>query len=1063
MELDDTGKRILAEEVFPAIAGRECILLLGAGASVSNKKYLSADILDFWREKEPLDHFGTNDIIELIDICSADPEWNRNKFDDYIFNLLDRLKPTDAHRILVQQPWREIITTNLDLVVERAFTDLKIKGWDGHQIVPIRMPSEYNYQQANDEIRYVKLHGCISDRRRFRFAFSTADFQKAQPFYKRVLSNLQNPSSKIQLLTIGYSFLDDFGKKLLAKFDSYISRQQRWLNVVDPFVTDAALPLWTLQRKRAIRATTEDFFKLYEEWAETEAGARVRQKGLSFERFDGRRVTLPNSIVLRLGDSIQPISPNHAGKYVSPQNFYRGQEPTFAVVKQGLDVVKQNLLNSVKETLKKVVETNDKLVPIVFLVGDWGQGKSTFGFRLIGELLQDADLKAVAFEVTDPARLKAFEVFELFRATNAQNVILFFNNIEPDSAFKGLRDFRLRLSEEQFDDGNLVILATIRTNILHLNSRHHSLMNSQIIPVDCPFVEPEVADLIGKLEQNGEIDLRSADEKIRLVEKTWKQFKGDSLLSIMELVPEGQHRDIIAQAMQELSPLAQESLKQIALLHQFGISMPVGLLRALTGKSWDDFRTEVIEFDSKEIIVQEEKRLPGLLPDIYLRTRHRMLARKIVEIYFGTPDARFQAYLQLARKMPEDSLEMSHLAVNWFKAIRQEDVLSQSQFDKLFDETSEKFANDPHFTIQYTINLEKRNTEESCIKGIDRIIYTASQSSERNHYLTHRRGSLNFRLAKLVHKRETGTAETEHYLHEARRSFEIKLNLDPCSSFSYENYIELELWALQNIHLSKVEEAAALAQIETLFEQSEFLIRENLERVRELKNRYVLWLGKFSQHYEKNYQTHLEQLSEDSDTRPYAYLLQYYDAERSGDAAAMTKLIGYLEQHNYLQAISAVLLRHYGRILYKPDARQKLITMLISQPKLIEKNPVRTHFYRAVVHFYNRYFNDAYNELRELRTHFTLLNPRLGETWRDSGTGEPKLFEAALHKRRGRWRATIIDFNKTFDLKRAQTKIEIVPNVVWLVKLHFNASGIKAEVVERVLSEEEKVWADSAT
>src|SRR5688572_3698578 len=107
-------------EIFRKMRESNTILFLGAGASVGEKKYLSAQLIELY-EQYLGKTLGENNIKIWIDILAADPQFRRQHFDNFVFGLLQKLKITEAHKILATVPWNEIITTNYDLLIEQAY------------------------------------------------------------------------------------------------------------------------------------------------------------------------------------------------------------------------------------------------------------------------------------------------------------------------------------------------------------------------------------------------------------------------------------------------------------------------------------------------------------------------------------------------------------------------------------------------------------------------------------------------------------------------------------------------------------------------------------------------------------------------------------------------------------------------------------------------------------------------------------------------------------------------------------------------------------------------------
>ncbi|HWZ04769.1 MAG TPA: hypothetical protein VNX40_14230, partial [Mucilaginibacter sp.] len=117
---DEESLNPLFEKIFDSHA----ILFLGAGASVGEKTYLSKQIISYYEE-----YLGKSlnepNITKFVDILSADPDFNRRHFDSEVEKMLRKLPVTNGHEILASIPWQEIITTNYDLLVEKAFDNIR--------------------------------------------------------------------------------------------------------------------------------------------------------------------------------------------------------------------------------------------------------------------------------------------------------------------------------------------------------------------------------------------------------------------------------------------------------------------------------------------------------------------------------------------------------------------------------------------------------------------------------------------------------------------------------------------------------------------------------------------------------------------------------------------------------------------------------------------------------------------------------------------------------------------------------------------------------------------------
>jgi len=234
----------LLAEVFKKIADRNTILFLGAGASVGDSKYLSKDLIDYYEEKKGIS-WNISDLTEFVDTLINDPSCSREEFDNLVDVCLRNYRKTKAHEVLARLNWREIITTNYDLLIENSFEEIKGTPAQNLRLKQIRERKDYGFRPDNDELLYIKLNGCLSDKKKYKLVASTDDFEKAKPFYRVVLNSLKALSDNIQFLSIGYSFSDLLAKQILEKFDAYNYRDKRWIFAVDPFVNTAKLPYYT--------------------------------------------------------------------------------------------------------------------------------------------------------------------------------------------------------------------------------------------------------------------------------------------------------------------------------------------------------------------------------------------------------------------------------------------------------------------------------------------------------------------------------------------------------------------------------------------------------------------------------------------------------------------------------------------------------------------------------------------------------------------------------------------------------------------------------------------------
>ncbi|MFN6085455.1 MAG: SIR2 family protein [Fluviicola sp.] len=1022
------------------------ILFLGAGASIGEKKYLSKEVIEYYE-----DYLGKsyqeNNITRFLDILSADPTFNRNHFDQEVEKMLRKLKHTEAHEIMAEIPWREIITTNYDLLVEQAYD--KIDNKTPYTLVPIRAFKKYNYRPSNNEIKYNKLNGCISDKSEYPLAFSSDDFNQLNVFYKNVLNDLKNLSPRIQLLSIGYSFQDDFGRELLEKFDSYNYREKRWIINVDPYPNENALAYYSSQKTRIVKCSFSDFFKLFKEWNDKDLDYLVKKKKVVYTTSKDSHIDLPPKVRLNLNGVVKQLNSNSKERIISDIEYFKGEEPNYKIILKGTDVYRITQSEKIGDSILKIVSENtSNFLPIFFLTGEFGIGKSTFTLRLIHEMMKRPELDMVAFEIEDFIKLKKEDLIQLFEASNAKNIVLFCDEIELDSVFKAVLEIRRELSVEQFNDFSVFILAPIRENILAKNLMIREVKEGHEIHLDGKLTESEINELLEKLKKASLVTFRDAKEKNTLCEKIVKEFSGDSFVSLLELVSNGQHVNNLLTAYHELSKEMQKAFLFTALLHRHKILMPASWLRQILSTDWSSFTDTVLKAEGKGILIQDYIDSNGTDPDIYFKTKHPLIASNLVDKILNTKEKQYKLYLELINKMNVGAINSS-IVTNLFKSIKVEEVFTQEKINRLYDAAYSKLSDDAFYLLNYSINLQNRRDRDNLKKALDTLIYAESLLERKNHRFIHRRGVINFELAKLEFKNDNNYILTHSYLREAKELFSIKQQMDPFSSYSYSDYIKLLIWEVSNIdEYDNETELQFRIWIQELFELAERTVTENLSKIEVLRTNYADYLKTVTD--KEEYLDHLIELYENPELRPYACILLYSHYESTDDQTRDEKcqsLIEEMESYLDYDEIVKFLFKYYGRRLHFIEYRVKLFSLARKFSFLEEDIPIRYFYYHFIADSYNHNFNFGLEHLSNIKSRYNGFNPEFRTIWKDSN-GYDFIFDGTVINNTGKRHKTIkiSSLQRSFRLIKGEySKLNAGKSVK--VKLHFYIDGIRAEII----------------
>lgn len=1031
--------------IFLKIKESNTCLFLGAGASIGEKRYLSKEVIQYY-EATIGKSLNEPNITKWLDILSADDNFSRTHFDNFVQNLLQKLSVTEAHKIMAGIPWREIITTNYDLLVEQAFdivanTHLKI-----YDLKPIRSQKQYNYKESNAEIRYIKLNGCISDKSLYPLAFSTEDFRKLGRFYRLVLNDLKNISYDIQFLSMGYSFTDDFGKELLDKFDSYNFRDKRWILNVDPYPNENALAYFKKNRVCLIKCSFQDFFLKYKEWETKNANVVVKKKGLSLSSSKDFSISAPPQLLLSLDGIVKQLNTFTRDRFIKEEEYYKGEEPNFGVITRGLDVVRTNFTKSFTEKIQSVLyETKNAFVPVFFITGDFGIGKSTFTLRLIYELEKQADLDLVAFEIVDFNRARKEHLIDLIRTMKSKNFVFFCDEIEIESYFKSLIEIQRDISIEQFQDCNIFFVAPIRENILEKYKLSRTIPNSHDLKISGELSADEIDELLDKLKRVNLVDYRDAGEKKRLISKIMKEFNSDSFVALMSTITSGRHENDLIHCYNQLSKEAQNAFLYTAFLHKHKLLMPASWLKQNINMDWDEFINKIVKAEGKGILIQEFVSTHGTQPDLYFRTKHPLIAEKLIERFIPNKDKQFKFYEQMLKQI-ELGQTNSYLAINLLKALGRSGEYNNSQIDKLHDAGYTKLSDDPYFILNYAINLQNRKTKQSILRAIEHVLYAESLLDFRNHKFIHRRAVLNFELAKIYFAEEELLNNTLFYIKEAEELFEIKQRLDPFSAFGYVDYIKLIIWQLENIEYDEEDEMQKQILIEDLFDLAIRNVLDNINRIDNLQTLYANYLHKRIGN--KDYKQYLDELYQNVRLKPYACILLHNYHLKEED---YEKCRYYLtETESMLDNFEVVkfLFKIYGRNLHDANTRVKLFQLARENSQLEKDNPLRYYYFKFMAECYNFNYFEGKSYLDNIQTKYHNLNPEFHNEWKGPN-GEILLFDAIVVKNSGqRFKAIkISSIQLTAKLIKDNYEKYTIGSQV-KVKLHFYLYGLMAEIIQ---------------
>lgn len=1033
----------LEENIFPSIYEENTVLFLGAGFSYTEERnYLGSTLVNFYQEKLGVD-LETKDLVEFVDRASRLEEFSRHKFDQYVKDLLQKLKPEEAHTRVASMGWRQIVTTNMDLLLENSYSKLQGTVDEYKEIIPIRDISEYQRVLSKDQIKYIKLNGCLSDLSKYKLIFSTQDFNDNKKFYNQVLNNFSSLSNDVKFLSIGYSFTDGISKRLLGELNKNNLRFDRKIYNVDPFPNEALIPFLEENNVITLKMKTSEFFNLYDDWLKEKHLKLEKRLPKVFFKSNDVPVQINTKLNLRLRNNLKQLHKNNRENTIKPVNYYRGEEPNFSIILDNHDVDKKQLNKLIVEGVLNS-EIKNNLIPVNFIVGSHGIGKTTSAFRAINNL--QAQHGYIAFELIEINGLRAQDLEELFNACTSDNIIILADNVERHTYFKELMAFRLSLSEYQFNK-NLSILAPIRENMLAKHLRNYKYQNINKIQANHNLNDNEINDLITKLKNNNLITVRDKQDENEIKEKIKNIYLSDPYITMLSIIEKNTLIRAIADNLNQINSEAQIAFEFTSLLYQYQIPMPASVLKKIINIDWDEFKLNILRVDGMGLLINEVTSPVDVKEDLIFRTKHRIISEKFIESRYKSEDKLLNAFIKIIRALnPTD--EHAKIVVDLLKAVRKNNSFSENKkIDKLYDEASKIFTTHPTFNIHYARNLQHRKNISALKKAAERLMEIDSLNDKRNYSLTHTRGVIEFELAKYYHS-ENNIYVRDEYIESAKDFFEIKRIIDPFSSYSYYDYLNLEMWIIQNLDLSEEEILKQHLRIQDLFIKAYESVVENTDYIEKLRSKYVQEV-KINQFSKAEILRHIEDLYKNPETRVLALIFKLNSLDNEildlGDKflpnLSVENIIEELSEYKHLDIVQKALFDYHCKRLYNVDSRMALNQ--INSEQFINSNFFKYHYYSYIKECYNFQYSYSGNHLKALSKQFKYLNPSLQEYWLDSETLKPKIFTGIVNNV-GNYKINILKLG--IDVFMFKTDLEISKGREYYCKLIFTVKGIRAEV-----------------
>lgn len=208
---------IAMKELLPEIQQGRCILFLGSGSSVACESPSGGGLTGDGLAEALVKHLGEDPtqfktaLMEAGEYVEAYLPQHRNALDTLIYDRLHDLRPTIGHLLLTVFPWRAIVTTNYNRVVETGYEVAGTRQLTTSICVPFRTDDDLDKNTlAPGNIALYKPHGCLTIRgnRDAPMVLTARDYYHSMKKRKKMYEHIKQLAGKFSTLFMGYSLVD---------------------------------------------------------------------------------------------------------------------------------------------------------------------------------------------------------------------------------------------------------------------------------------------------------------------------------------------------------------------------------------------------------------------------------------------------------------------------------------------------------------------------------------------------------------------------------------------------------------------------------------------------------------------------------------------------------------------------------------------------------------------------------------------------------------------------------------------------------------------------------------
>jgi SIR2-like domain len=636
----------ISDWMMEKISRGQAILFLGAGSSKGavgpkgEKALRGEELRDRISERFLGGKKKDRPLSEVADY--AKNESSLFEVQHFVGELFEPLQPAPFHALIATFRWHAIVTTNYDLVVERAYQKC---GAPIQRAVPILSDGDKFQQKISDPgaTPLLKLHGCVTrlNDPNLPLILASEEYAKHKKGRELLFRHFTDWAKGYPIIFCGYEIADPNLQQIFFDVGDASVNRPAYVNV-NPGLDEIAIRYWGARRFMPIRATFEEFLMFLDGNIPNhvrQLSLAVNNSALSYGPLIRSGASPSDRFIEYTKTELSHIYKGMSTKGVSPKEFYHGQRVDWAVFDQQLDV-RRRITDDI--LLDNVVEEPSTAVRVVLLKGHAGAGKSVSLKRVLWESVQNHD--ALGFYLEEGALLRLDLIEELSHLVDRRILIVVDEVLSFEHDIPGL------VSRARKRGLKLTLLLGARTNEWNVHGAElQPFVDKEYELRD--LSEREIEGLLDRLKRYSCLGHLEAVIPEKRVEHFRLYAERQLLVALHEATAGKPFEEIVYDEYLHVTPGEARSLYlDVCSLHRLRVPMRAGLLSRISGITFEKFSNEF--FEPLEHVVRAH--FDTASRDYVYRSRHSLIAEMVFEHALKEPGDRAAQIIRIVRCMNID-------------------------------------------------------------------------------------------------------------------------------------------------------------------------------------------------------------------------------------------------------------------------------------------------------------------------------------------------------------------------------------------------------------------------